>query len=289
MSEKKGQRIKITTDCVCDLPKELLDKSNVSQIPFYIITEEGRFCDMTEITSDNILEYIGSGHQAHSIASSPEEYRTFFMQQLETYDSVLHITITSGTSLAYRYASEAAEGCDGRVIVFDSLHLSTGLGLMVLKAAQLLDEGKTTEEIVSYLTDMRSRVSTSFMAYSADYLYRSGKVRKSVADLCRMFGVHPILVIGKNGRVKPGGIMLGKYEKVARRYIRKKLGKRNDIDNRYIFVTYAGCNTKMVSMLKTEVEKYNIAERVIVTKASATVSSNCGPNAFGVLFTTKNQ
>lgn len=280
-------KLGVTTDCVCDLPQEILDEYSIELIPFNIVTERGRFCDFSEITSDNVLEYIADGHKAVSMPMDVGEYKHFFEKCLKKYDKILHISITSGMSLGYKNACEAAKEFDGRVTVFDSLHLSTGMGHIVIKAARLAGEDKTVEEIVPELAEMRARVSTSFIAYSADYLYINGKIKKSTASFCKTFGIHPILSLNKEGRMVLGGIQVGNYDKAAKRYIKSKLKKHKNIDGSCIFITHAGCSTKMIEMVKGMVKNYNFAEKIEITNASATVSSNCGPNAFGVLFVCK--
>lgn len=283
--EKK--KIAVTTDCVCDLPLETLKEYDIDIIPFHIVTESGRFCDMSEITSDNILEYISNGHKAISVPSSEEEYRAFFEKKLERCEKIIHITLTSGMSHAHINALKAAEAFDGSVIAFDSRHLSTGMGHLVIKAAILAREGEQAEKIIDCLTDMRRRVSTSFMAYSAEYLYLNGKIGRLAASVCKALEVHPILSVTKDGRLSFGGIQFGNYERPAKRYIKKLLNNRTDIDRTCLFITHAGCPTQFLSMIKKETEKYNIADRIEITNASATVSSNCGPNTFGLLFVKK--
>lgn len=277
-------KIGITTDCVCDLPQKILDEYRIDTIPFHIITERGRFCDFLEITSDNVLEYIGEGHKAMSVPPSPEEYRSFFKEELEKYETVIHLTITQGMSLAYKNAGDVIGEFDGHVIVIDSMHLSTGLGQLAMKASQLASEGKTAEYITEYITEMRERVSTSFISYSADYLYYNGKIKKSVASICGFLGIHPILSLNKSGHMVLGGVQFGNYERAAKRYIAGKLKHSDDINRGCMFITHAGCGTRMLSVVKNEVDKYNRTDKIEITSASATVSSNCGPNAFGVLF-----
>lgn len=274
----------ISTDCVCDLPQKTLDEYGIDTIPFHIVTEKGRFCDFLEITSTNVLEYIADGHKAISVEPSPEEYRSFFEKKLRDTETLIHLTISHGMSHAYSRASEVVKEFGGRVILIDSMHLSTGLGQLAIKASKLAEEGKTAEEIVSYITDMRQRVSTSFISYSADYLYYNGKVKKGVAKICSLLGLHPILVVNSHGNMTLGGVLFGNYENAAKRYIAGKLRGGDDINRDCLFITHAGCSTKMLSLVKSEAEKYNRTNNIEITSASATVSSNCGPNAFGVLF-----
>ena len=286
---KKG-KTGITSDCVCDLPQRLLNDYGIEVIPFHIRTESGCFSDITEITSDNVLEYIAEGHKPISSASTAEEYRAFFEKQLKKHDKLIHITITSGMSLAFENACRAAEELNGNVTVIDSMHLSTGMGQIVIQAARLAEYGKSTEEIIDFITELRERVSTSFIAYSADCLYLNGKISRATAAVCKLFSVHPVLTINRNGQMKLGGVYVGNYENAAKKYIAKRLKGCTDIDRSCLFITHAGCSTKLLSLIRYEVERYNRADKIEITTASSTVSSNCGPSSFGVLFVhTKKQ
>ena len=267
----------------------MLEDYSIDLIPFNIVTDSGRFCDLSEITSDNVLEYIAEGHKAISVPPNAEEYRQFFKEELEKFDSIIHITLSSGMSSAYTNAKEAADDFDGKVFAFDSRHISTGMGHLVIKARELADAGEPVDRITEYLSEMRCRVRTTFLAESADYLYFNGKVKKYAATLCRAFSVHPILSMAKDGRLIFGGVKFGNYEKAAERYIRKEFRKYPDIERKLLFITHAGFSTKTLKMVKNDVEKHDLVDRIEISNASATVSSNCGPNTFGILFVREKQ
>lgn len=281
-------KLGITTDCVCDLPQKTLKECHIDLIPFHIETDYGRFEDLAEVTSDNILEYIDSGHKALSIAPSIKEYQLFFEKELTKYERVLHITISSGLSEAYDNACLALSSFEDKVIVIDSHHLSTGMGHLLLRAVQLKDAGKEIEVIQDELLKMRNRISTSFIAYSADYLFYNDKISKNIAALCRYFKIHPILKIAKDGRMVLGGFHMGSYEEAANRYIAHQLKHHKYIDRSCLFITHAGCSTKLLRKVRDKVEKYNCVDNIQITTASATVSCNCGPNTFGLLFVQKD-
>ncbi|MGN0692375.1 MAG: DegV family protein, partial [Oscillospiraceae bacterium] len=198
------KRIGISTDCVCDLPEEYYKLHGIEIVYFYITTETGRFRDGFEISSENIIEYLESGgKKAETNAPEPEEYERFFKNNLQKYDEIVHISITSHVSNSCRNASAAVEkmGEKGkRVHVVDSCHLSTGMGHMVIKAVELRDAGKSASEITEEVYRMKNRVSTSFITMDADYLYRNGKTSRFVSKLCTTFRLHPVLTL-KDGRM----------------------------------------------------------------------------------------
>ncbi|MGN0669679.1 MAG: DegV family protein [Oscillospiraceae bacterium] len=284
------QKVKIIAECVCDLPADWLKAHNVDIVYFTIETDRGVFLDTKEITSENIISYMqAGGKKAISSVPQPEEYKKLFEEKLEEFDEVVLVSISSGVSYSCEQADKAVELLgekSSRVHVFDSGHLSTGLGHLVRKAVEMAEKGCSASEILTALEALKSKVSTSFIAESVDYLYMNGKVSEKVKKICSAFNIHPILVM-KNGELTLKSVTRGDYRKACRRYIKKTLRGAKLIDKNTAFITQAGCNTKMIEWIKSEVSRICEFENLIVTKASATVSSNCGPNTFGVLFIEK--
>lgn len=284
------QRVKIIAECVCDLPTNWLKAHNVDIVYFTIETDRGVFFDTHEITSDNVISYmLADGKKAHSSAPESYVYKEVFEKNLAEYDEVILVAISSRISLSCENAAKAVEqlGEKGKcVYVFDSGHLSSGLGHLVIKAAEMAENGHSASEILSALEELKSKVSTSFIAESVDYLYRNGKVSEKVKKICSAFNIHPILVM-KNGELTLNSVTRGDYRKACKRYIRKTLSNTKSIDKKTAFITQAGCNAKLIEWIKAEASKECDFEDLIVTKASATVSSNCGPNSFGVIFIEK--
>lgn len=279
-----NQKIRITSDCVCDLSEEILDAHEIPVIYFYVTTDSGCFKDMREISARNIVEYFESGGQKN-LTKAPDvaEYKEFFENELKTCDEVIHVAIAHTLSKSVAYASEAAKEFGGKVHVFDSGHLSTGIGHLVLYAVELAEEGKSADAILTALKERKEKVSTSFIAESTRYLYRAGRVSKWVDVFSRGLRIHPILKM-KDGELKLDGIEVGNYQKSIIRYIRRELKKSDKIDKKRLFVTHCNCSVKMVNLAKKVALEKCKFEQVEVTSASATISGNCGANTIGVLF-----
>ncbi len=281
------QKVGIVAECVCDLPKSYLTEHNIDIVYFLIETDSGVFTDTDEITAENILGYMQSGgKKSKSSAPEPEVYRKVFEKNLKKYDEIILVAISSGVSRSCENAEKAVSEMGeigSRVHIFDSEHLSTGLGHMVMKAAETAESGLSAKEILSELAELRDRVSTSFITENVDFLYRSGKVSDKIKKICSAFNIHPVLAM-KNGELTLKSVGIGKYEKACARYIRRELKNSDKIDKKRAFLTYAGCSVKTLERVRYEINEKCRFERLIQTKASATVSSNCGPNSFGVLF-----
>ncbi len=278
----------ITTECVADLPRDILEKCAIEIIYYDVATEEGVFKDTAEIDARNLMEYINDGkRKAQSIVPRAVDYKNFFVKCLDKYDEIVHICISSGISDAYKNAvlARSMMGIDGRrVRIVDSKHLSSGQGILAIEASKLRDDGAKGSEIVEKIEAMIPRISTSFIAYNADYLYYNGKVDKTIKTMCNALRLHPVLYMNEDGRLTIKRIYIGDYSKASKKYIKDLLKGYKKIDDEIGFVTYAGCSHDKITRIESELERYVKFREVHEVQASATVSCNCGPNTFGVLF-----
>lgn len=287
MAKKK---VGVIAECVCDLPRSIIEKYDIDIVYFLVKTDSGVFTDTDEITSENIIGYMeAGGKMSKSSAPSAEVYVQAFREKLKNYEEVFLPTISSSISNSYANAVEAVKemGDEGKhVHIFNTGHLSTGLGHIVIRAAELAKAGESAEKITDALSYLRDRVSTSFITMNVDYLYRNGLVSQTVKQLCGAFNAHPVLAM-KNGVLTAEAIKFGNYRKACLRYIRHKLRNSGAIDKTRLFITHSGLSSKIIDEIKSEINKLCSFEEIIVIKASATVSSNCGPGSVGVLFIRK--
>ncbi len=288
ISSARKRKIAITADCICDLPKNLLERFHIRLMYCYVHTGEGRFCDLFEISSDSLLAYLQKdGSHSHSSTADPSEYEYFFAETLKEAEHVIHITATADLSGAYPNATQAAKTFDN-VTVIDSAHISSGHGLMVLYAARLAEEGYGVDEICEALDEYRERVFSNFLVPGTATLYRNGKVSGAVHRLCTVLKLHPVLSMSRN-KLKLWCIESGNMHRVISLYIKKLFKHSRQIDTSILFVTYAGCSVKQIDEIVEITEKYIHFDQVILQKASATVSCNCGVGTFGLMFVRKDR
>ena len=284
------KRIGISTDCMCDLPSDYLKANGVDVMQFYIHTATGRFRNESEITSENILEYLEAGNViVKSNVPEPEECKAYFEEILTRYDEVVHITTSAKVGLSHPNAKAglALMGENAkRVALINSGGISTGLGHMVLLAVTLRDSGKSVAEITEACDRMRNKISSSFIVPNADYLHRMGYASQGVKDLCNILKIHPVLCT-RNGKLSVKSFRVGSYEKAVMRYVRSELKHSERIDKKQLFITHAGCPIKILSWIKKEVPNLCSFDDVTVTRASAVISSCCGPETVGLLFICK--
>ncbi len=281
ISGRKRKMVYITTDCVCDLPPELINKHDIKVMYLYIKTENGRFADTKEISSDHLTQYLTEhGVNAYGDSSSVEEYEEFFADALTQAEQVIHISMAKNTGRCYGIAKAAAEGFD-HVHVVDSGHISSGLGLIVLYAASLVEEGYKSQEILEMLSTMKQRVVSRYMIPSADVFAMRGRTSQTMATLCRWFILRPVLAPVKS-KVRIVGFGIGSMDAAWRGFLRLQLRIRKKISTDAIVITHSGCSVKEQEYIRSEVMKVIPFKRIIMQKASFTNACSVGAKAIGI-------
>lgn len=278
------KKIWITSDCTCDMPESLLEEYSVEVIHFYISTDHGCFKDTDEMTAGNVVEYFKNGGvKINTEAPAVNEYEEFFRQELRKSEELIHIAISSKLSNSYRNAVAAAEQFGNKVKVYDSMQLSVGMAYMVMRGVEMAQDNQSSEEILAALNQIKDKVSTSFIVENADYLYRAGRVNKFFKTICTVLKVHPVLWV-KHGELRLKTVQIGNYKESVMKYARTELKRASQIERECLFVPYTTASVKMMSMLKKQVTMKCSFEKIYETRASATITSNCGGNAIGISF-----
>ncbi len=277
----------ITTDSVCDLPPEMLAKYQIRQIPYKVHVQNGTFADGIEADSDVIIRFLEDRNiEAQSEAPDITDYESFFSEHLTRAEQIIHLSMASHSSNAFDHALEASKAF-ANVHVVDSGHLSSGLGLMAIEAANETDAGMPDiDTIMRKLDKAKNKVQTSFIVESTEYLYRGGKISERVHRLCSALMVHPVIAL-KDSSMRVAGIILGTRERTCNVYIKKALRDPGKIDKSVLFITYAGMKASEIEKVKEKALSIARFEHVYTQKASPAVSINCGAGTFGLIFARK--
>ena len=150
--------IKIISDSTCDLSKDLIEKYNIGILPLHIHLGEEEYQDGVTITPDEIYTWSDANNTTpKTSAASMGEAIDAFQPYLANGDEIICFSISSSMSANYKVMCLAAEDLEdeGKVHVIDSANLSTGIGLLVIEAAVMAQEGKTAEEIVARIEELK--------------------------------------------------------------------------------------------------------------------------------------
>lgn len=276
-------KIRITSDSTCDLG-HLVEENNVGILPLQVNLDAESYHDGVDITPQDIFDFVKRTKiLPKTSAPSIGEYEEFFAKQLENNDYVLHFNISSKSSGSHNMAVQASHAFNGKVRVIDSRALSSGQGLLVMKAVDLLNEGKTIDEIEDAVNEIRHHVNTSFVPDSLDYLFKGGRVSRMQLYGANLLKIHPKIVM-KEGQLVQGGRYRGDMMKCIDKYIDDLYAEYPKYDKTRCFVTHSSADRELVEFAKEKVQKLFHFDEVIETVAGSIVTSHCGRNTLGVLF-----
>lgn len=279
-------KIKILSDSTCDLSQELIEKLDITIIPLTIIKDGKPFADRVEIQPADIFAHVAAGGDLCSTtATNVGEYTDWFGRYADEYDGIVHINIGSAFSSCYQNACLAADDFD-KVRVIDSQNLSTGQGLVVLKACELAQTCTDLDELKAQLDAFTEKVEASFLLDQLKYMAKGGRCSSATALGANLLNLKPCIEV-KNGKMAVVKKYRGNYAKCLASYVKDRISDRDDLERQTLFVTRTPVTDECLEAVKTAVDTYADFENIYWTEAGCTVSCHCGPGTLGVLFVRK--
>ncbi|MEE3468154.1 MAG: DegV family protein [Eubacterium sp.] len=281
---RKRIPVAITTESVADLPKSITDRYHIAVLPHMVETDKGIFKDGLEIDTEGVLSFMAeSDMSVQTVAPDVAAHEEFFAEQLVHANNIIHLSISSRVTHSGCIAAQEAAKAFDNVFVFDTHHLSSGQGLMVIEACRMAEEGMSPEEILAALEKLRPRVHTEFIVDDIDYLVRAHQIPPKVGRVSKSLMMHPIISL-KKGKMGIGKLQVGSSDHARQRYVESLIRGAKTADRRILFVTYVGMTQKELDRIRTVVMSQVPFDEVYFQKASPAIAANCGPGTFGLLY-----
>ena len=278
--------VKIFTDSTSDLSKELLEKYNIDVIPLYIHLGEEEYKDGEEIGIQDAFKWSDENKTTPKTAAcSVDDVIKAIEPYKEAGDDVIIFTISgemSSTLQVMRMAAEEMEYED-HVFVIDSRNLSTGIGLLIMEAAVMAQEGKSAEEIVAKVNEYIPKSRASFVIDTLVYLARGGRCSAVAALVGGMLNIKPKIVV-KDGAMGVDKKYRGPYKKVILQYAKELKPQMLNAKKNRVFVTHTPCDDGIAESVIDYVKSLDYFDEIIETEAGTTIGCHCGPNTLGILF-----
>lgn len=276
--------IHVLTDSTADLGEFLIEKFNIEVIPLTVNLGDRSYLDGIEIQQDKLFELITEyGMLPTTAAPSVGEFKVFFKRGGES----IYIGISSKLSATVPNARLTLDEFNLKNIrVIDSLNLSTGIGLLVLKAAELRDAGRTVTDIEGSILDSIPKVRTSFLIDTMDYLYKGGRCTALQAVAGSMLKIHPIIEVRSDGTLAAKEKVRGTRQKGLQALLDDFTCHLDIIDRQRIFITHTSCQVD-AEYLKKEIVRLADPKEVHLTKTGSVIASHCGPGTIGILYLVK--
>lgn len=280
------RNVKIFTDSTSDLTKDIYTEKNISVVPLYVNFDETSYIDGVNITTAELYKKVEEyGKLPKTAASSPADFYNAFKPYIDENYDIVYIGISSGLSSNLQSASIAASDLpEGRIHIVDSLNLSSGIGLLVMKAVDFARQGFSAEEVAVKVRELIPKVKTAFVIDTLDYLYKGGRCSALESFIGGVLKIRPIVKV-VDGKMILGQKLMGKRQKALDTMLSNVIKEKDNIDPDRVMVTNSISDDS--EYLITELQKSLNVKEIIETQAGCVISSHCGPNTIGILYIEK--
>ena len=282
------KKIRIVADSTCDLSEELIQKYDITINPLSIIMEDKSYFDGIEVTPEEIFAWANKNKTTpKTSAVNIQRSQEILEPMIQNGDDIIFFGISSKMSGTCNVVKMLAMQNDyDRLFVIDSQNLSTGIGLQVIRAAEMAMAGHTAEEIIADIEMNRSNVRASFVIDTLTFLARGGRCTALTALMANTLRLHPMIVVN-DGAMGVTKKFTGKMEVALNKYFESLKKDLANAESKRVFITHSGCDEKIIQAMYDKLAALNYFEEILITQAGGVISSHCGPNTLGILFYVK--
>ena len=276
----------IVVEDLADLPSEIIEKHQIEVVSVILDWPE-----VVNLPGENIYQKMreaerrGIKELGKTSQPSPAAYLKAYKKQLQRFEKLLCITVSSKLSGCYNSACQAASMLDdsSKVSVLDSLNGSAGQALLVLRAIELIQEQKSIDEIIEELKNLIPKINLYLFFEDPKWLEAIGRISHSQANWIRRMKkmrIRPLMKL-KDGVIAKGGFST--FAKDIPEALFKKIeeaSKNNREKGKKIRVVINHAdNPEGAEKLKNMLEKEIKAEIQFVNLVCTLIGSRLGPGS----------
>ncbi len=279
------KNLKIICDSLADVPSSIIDKYDIEVVPLTIRIDEVDYKDGVNITNSEFYKKLReSSNMPKTSQATYAQFEEIFSKYIKENKSILYISGSSKVTGTLQSATMAKNDINGDITVFDSLNLSYGCGVQVVKACEMREMGYTVEQIIDKLKEIQKSIFVVFGVDTLEYLQKGGRISKSKAMVGTMLNIKPLLNMN-DGYIEEVAKVRGKKHVISKikELIKEKCGE--DLSNKDIAIGQ-GDNIADMKKLKEAVEKeFNIQTSEV--EIGASIGAHTGPGTIGVCISDK--
>lgn len=275
--------IKIITDSSADLPVKYIEQYDIDVIPITVTLDGKDYKEKVDISSEEFLEKMFSSNK---LPKTSQPSPATFVDSFSKYDKdidILCLTVSSGLSGTYQSACIGKELANcSNVTIFDTLAASLGHGLQVIRAAELVKQGLSVEEIVKNLTEYRDNMNILVILNTLENIVKGGRLSKFEGSLVKILNIKVILERVEGGKVEVYEKIRGK-KKLQNRIFELLQERGKDFSNVTIGISHTG-NLEEVEALKQNLFHRFNPKKIIVNYMGAAIGTYAGKDGMIISF-----
>lgn len=280
--------VKILCDSASDISQEEAKQLGIIVLPLKTIWEGKEYQDgVTMLPKEFYEKLIETDGLPTTSQVTPYEFEEAFRKVLEEGDTAVCLTVSSKLSGTYQSAVIANDELENQVELVDTLNVSLGENILVRRAAELRDEGKTAKEIAEIINEEKEKVRLVALLDTLEYLKKGGRVSATAAFAGSVLSIKPVIGV-RDGQVEVLGKARG--SKNGNNKLSEEITKAGGVDfSKPFTLGFTGLNDDLLQKYlrdSTHLYEGQVKEFPITTIGS-TIGTHAGPGAVGVAFFAK--
>ncbi|HHU63979.1 MAG TPA: DegV family protein [Clostridiales bacterium] len=286
-------KIKIITDSVSDLPKNLVEKYDIKIMPLKVIIDGKVYRDWYDLTQEEFLKKLAQSKEMPKTTQvTPEEFMEAYEQEVRQGNTIISIHISSKCSGTYQSALLAKEEIvskylHAKIHVIDSKLLSLSYGIMAVEAARMAEANIPVEKILERLHYMTQKMGCIFVVDTLEYLKRGGRLSATKAAIGSLLNIKPVINM-KDGELYVFDKIRGNKKVIPKllQYLDDLAGE--DLENQTIGICHNISEEKLADYVAKIKERFNPKE-IITSHYGSVVATHGGPGIISALFMATKQ
>lgn len=275
--------IKIICDSLSDVPKDILEKYDIEVVPLTVIVDGKEYKDGIDITKEEFYKILRDEKVYPKTSQATyAQFTEVFEKYIKQGKEIIYISGSSSATGTYQSANMAKNDLDtDNIYTYDSQTFSFGIGYLVVKAAELAKEGKSPNDIIEILNDIREKSYLLFSVDTLDYLKNGGRISSTKATIGSILNIKPILDV-KDGLVSSVAQVRGKKNVISKMIELVKENCGEDLSNQIIYIGYSDDfkeKEKLTDAIKEEFNPIDIQYFMVGT----CIGAHSGPGVTGLL------
>lgn len=276
--------VRIICDSASDITQEQAKEWGITVLPLKILWDGEEYLDgVTMKNREFFKKLIETDELPTTSQLSPYDYEKAFQEVVDAGDTAVCFTISSKLSGTYQSANIAKEEFGDNIIVVDTLNAAVGEQIIVRRAMELRDSGKSAREIADIINEEKKNVKVIALIDTLEYLKKGGRISATTAMAGAVLNIKPVVTIA-DGEI--GVLGKARGSKNGNNKL-MELVQKDGIDfNRPFLLTYAGLNDDLLQKyMKDSSSLYEgEAQKLEIVPFGSVVGTHVGPGAIGIAY-----
>jgi hypothetical protein len=277
--------IGLVTDSTCDIPVDLLQKYQIQVVPLTVHFGEEFFLDRITMQPEQFFRKLQSSPVYPSTAQPAySEFINRYNYLATHYKSIISAHISSGMSGTWQNSANAArkasEESGKKITVIDTKRITSSLGLIVLRAAEMIDSGAGHNEVVEGIEKWSQNTRILVTSRTMKYMVKSGRVSYSKGLLGKLLGIKPIVEVKSHGKTEVFGKPFS--EKSSMKLVMQEMTRFIGNNKVWGYAISHADNQEAADWYSQQLEQITGKKPVFVQQASPVLVTNTGPGVVAV-------